>query len=149
VLPTDAPRPWRRRTAAGVAALLGTVAIFQVVVVLGAPVGRFTQRGRQVGVLGPAGRVLGAVSAVLLMLTAVAIIGRVGAGPVARWRARRLVVACRGHHRIVTLAANLASKSIDERVTFVPATALTLLLTVVSAHTRWFPARTGKSRMTS
>lgn len=96
-----APRPWRRRTAAGAAALLGAVAILQVVAVLGAPVGRFTQGGRQVGVLGPAGRVLAAVSAVLLVLMSVVIVGRVGTGgggPVAGTPPDP-GLACRGHHR--------------------------------------------------
>lgn len=76
MVPRNEPRPWPQRTAAGTAALLGAVAIFQVVVVLGTS-GALYAGGRQVGVLGPAGRVLAAVSAVLLVLMAVVIIGRV------------------------------------------------------------------------
>jgi hypothetical protein len=151
VAPMDEPRRWRRRTAAGAAALLCAVAVFQVVAVFGAPVGSFTQGSQQPGALGLAGRVLAAVSAVLLVLMTVVIVGRVGTGPAARWPAHRLTLVWHAAVviEIAALAANLASRSIHERVTFVPVAALTLLLTVASGQTRWAPGRTRKTGMTA
>ncbi len=133
---------WRRRTAGGAAALLVGVAAFQAAAVLGAPVGSFTQGGQHPGVLTAAGRAVAAVSALLLVVMAVVIVGRVGTSAAARWQARHLTLAWRAvvGIEIVTLAADVASRSIYEKVAFVPVAALALLLTITSGHTRRAPA---------
>ena len=75
-----------RRSAAGPAAwtaagLLCVIAAFHAVLVLGAPWGELTQGGGTSGSLTTSGRVVAAVSCVLAMVMAGAILGRVGRGP--------------------------------------------------------------------
>jgi hypothetical protein len=63
------------------AVLMVGIAAFQVALVFGAPWGAYTQGGETEGALGPSGRVFAAVSCVILLVMAAAILARVREGP--------------------------------------------------------------------
>jgi hypothetical protein len=115
------------------AALLVGIAGFQVVLVLGAPWGAYTQGGETEGALDTSGRVLAAVSCVILLFMATAILARVGEGPLKN-APGRLVTALAWFTTIyaaLSVVLNLATQSSSERAVFGPI-AIVLFVLVVS-----------------
>ena len=115
------------------AVLLVGIAAFQVVLVFGAPWGAYTQGGETEGALDTSGRVIAAVSCVILLVMASAILARVGEGPLKN-APGRLVTALAWFTTIysaVAVVLNLATQSSSERAVFAP-TAILLFVLVVS-----------------
>ena len=109
------------------------VAVFQVALVLGAPWGAYTQGGEAEGALDTSGRALAAVSCVILLVMAAAILARVLERPM-KGAPRRLVAALAWFTTIYTGVAvvlNLATQSSSERAVFAP-TAILLFVLVVT-----------------
>ena len=121
--------------AARAAAVLMTgVAAFQVALVFGAPWGAYTQGGETEGALDTSGRVFAAVSCVILLVLATAILARVREGPLKN-APGRLVTALAWFTTIYSAFAvvvNLATQSSSERAVFAP-TAILLFVLVVTA----------------
>ena len=114
--------------------LLVGIAAFQLALVFGAPWGAYTQGGDTEGALDTSGRVLAAVSCVLLLVMAAAILARVGEGPLKN-APGRLVTALAWFTTVYSALAvvlNLATQSSSERAVFGP-TAILLFVLVVSA----------------
>jgi hypothetical protein len=109
------------------------IAAFQVALVLGAPWGAYTQGGGTEGALDTSGRVLAAVSCVVLLVMAAAVLARVREGPLASAPAR-LVTALAWFTTIYSALAivlNLATQSSSEQAVFAP-TAILLFVLVVT-----------------
>jgi hypothetical protein len=127
---------WMVQVVSGVAAslLLFAVVAFQFAVVLGAPLGRFTQGGRHESSLPRPNRVFAAVSILLLMAMAAAVSGKVGQGPFASMSAGLLTTLwwLTVVYLAVGVAMNAASRSKQERRVFAPLTAIILVLVLVS-----------------
>jgi hypothetical protein len=116
------------------AVVLAGVAAFQVALVFGAPWGAYTQGGDTDGALDTSGRVLAAVSCVLLLLMAAAILARVGEGPL-RDAPERLVTALAWFTTVYSALAvvlNLATESSSERAVFAPISILLFVLVVTT-----------------
>jgi hypothetical protein len=110
------------------------VAAFQVTLVFGAPWGAYTQGGRTEGALDSSGRMFAAVSCVLLLMMAVAILARVREGPL-KQAPGRVVTALAWFTTIYAAVAavlNLATPSSSERAVFAPI-ALLLFVLVLTA----------------
>jgi len=108
------------------------IAAFQVALVLGAPWGAYTQGGDTEGELDTAGRVFAAVSCVILLVMAAAILARVREGPLKN-APGRLVTALAWFTAIysaLSVVLNLATQSASERAVFAP-TAILLFVLVV------------------
>lgn len=125
----DNARPIHRaaRIAATIAAVLFTlVALFQLAVVLGAPLGELTQGGSNKGTLPAQGRIFAGVSAALVLVMATAMLARTERGP-ARSAPRRLIAVLAW---ITTAYAgmgvilNLITPSAVERAVWAPVTAV-------------------------
>jgi hypothetical protein len=116
------------------AVLMVAIAGFQVALVFGAPWGSYTQGGETEGALDASGRVFAAVSCVILLVMAAAILARVREGPL-KSAPGRLVTALAWFTTIYSALAvvlNLASGSSSERAVFAP-TAIVLFVLVASA----------------
>jgi hypothetical protein len=116
------------------AVLLVGIAAFQVALVFGAPWGAYTQGGETEGALETSGRVLAAVSCVLLLVMAAAILARVGEGPLKN-APGRLVTALAWFTTIysaVAVVLNLATESSSERAVFAPTAILLFVLVVIT-----------------
>ena len=115
------------------AVLLVGIAAFQVALVFGAPWGAYTQGGETEGTLDTSGRVIAAVSCVILLVMASAMLARAGEGPLKN-APGRLVTALAWFTTIysaVAVVLNLATESSSERAVFAP-TAILLFVLVVS-----------------
>jgi hypothetical protein len=114
-------------TAAG---LLCLVAGFQVALVLGAPWGEFTQGGATSGTLTTSGRLVAAVSSVLAMVMAGAILGRVGQGPFRLLSSRVKIVLAwfTTLYAVLGVVLNLITRSTGERALWAPVSILLLAL---------------------
>ena len=118
------------------------VAAFQVALVFGAPWGAYTQGGETEGALNTSGRVFAAVSCVILLVMAAAIVARVREGPM-KGAPRRLVTVLAWFTTIyasVALVLNLATQSSSERAVFAP-TAILLFVLVVTVMVGSRPAK--------
>jgi hypothetical protein len=118
------------------------VAAFQVALVLGAPWGAYTQGGATEGALDTSGRVVAAVSCVILLVMAAAILARVHEGPL-RSAPRKLVTALSWFATIyfaLAVVLNLATESSSERAVFGPV-AIVLFLLVVTTMVASRPTR--------
>jgi hypothetical protein len=116
------------------AVVLAGVAAFQVALVFGAPWGAYTQGGDTDGALDTSGRVLAAVSCVLLLLMAAAILARVGEGPL-RNSPERLVTGLAWFTTVYSALAvvlNLSTESSSERAVFAPISILLFVLVVTT-----------------
>jgi carbon starvation protein CstA len=116
------------------AVLMVGIAAFQVALVFGAPWGAYTQGGETEGALGPSGRVFAAVSCVILLVMAAAILARVREGPLKN-APGRLVTALAWFTTVYSALAvvlNLTTQSSSERAVFAP-TAILLLVLVLTA----------------
>jgi len=115
------------------AVLMVSIAAFQVALVFGAPWGAYTQGGETDGALDTSGRVLAAVSCVILLVMATAILARVREGPLKN-APGRLVTALAWFttlYSALSVVLNLATRSSSERAVFAP-TAILLFVLVVS-----------------
>ena len=119
------------RVAAWVAAaLFFVVAVFQAALVFGAPWGQYTQGGGTSGALPASGRVLAAISCVLLIVMAGAILARAGAGPLRRLPARVVTVLAwvAMVYTVVAVVLNIITRSTAERALWAPVSIVLLLL---------------------
>ncbi|MEI6372560.1 MAG: hypothetical protein WCP26_02150 [Actinomycetes bacterium] len=117
-------------------ALLGLVALFQIALVAGAPWGAFTQGGQTSGTLPLAGRLLAALSIVVVLVMALAILARAGLGPMAR-APRRLITVLTWFtmiYSLLAIVANTASQSASERMLWAP---FSLVLAIVIGFVMW------------
>jgi hypothetical protein len=118
---------------AAAAVMLG-IAALQVALVLGAPWGAYTQGGETEGALDTSGRVLAAVSCVILLVMAAAILARVGEGPLES-APQRLVTALAWFTTVYSALAvvlNLVTQSSSERAVFAPISILLFVLVVTA-----------------
>ena len=116
------------------AVLMAGVAVFQVAVVVGAPWGAYTQGGGTDGALGSSGRLLAAISCVILLMMGTAILARVGEGPL-KSAPGRVVTALAWFTTIYAALAvvlNLITPSASERAVFAPTTILMFALVVTA-----------------
>ena len=115
------------------------VAGFQVALVLGAPWGEYTQGGGTSGALATSGRVVAAVSCLLQVLMAGAILARAGLGPLRRLSPRVVTVLAWVTTVLaaLTVVLNLITRSSAERNLWAPVSiVLLLLVTTVMVTTR-------------
>ena len=134
-----ARRPAAVRVAWLAAALLGLVAAFQAALVLGAPWGEVTQGGGSSGTLPTSGRIVAAVSCLVLMVMAGAVLGRVNRGPLRQRSARvRTVLAWfTTVYAGLGVVLNLITQSTAERALWAPVSILLLGLigfVMVTSH---------------
>ncbi|MGV8911972.1 MAG: hypothetical protein ACOH14_05075 [Rhodoglobus sp.] len=115
------------RIGATIAAVLFTlVALFQLAVVLGAPLGELTQGGANKGTLPTQGRIFAGVSAALVLVMAAAMLARTERGP-ARLAPRRLIAVLAWittAYAGVGVILNLITPSAVERAIWAPITAV-------------------------
>lgn len=115
------------RFAAGICLL---TAAFHAALVVGAPWGEYTQGGRMEGSLDTTGRVLAAISCIILIVMAFSILARAGEGPFRRLRARA-VTALAGFttiYAVIAVILNLITRSTPERNLWAPVSVVLLLL---------------------
>jgi hypothetical protein len=127
------------RVARAAAALLYVIAAFHAALVLGAPWGEFTQGGGTSGSLTASGRFVAAVSCVLSMVMAGAIVGRVGQGPFWLRSSRGTTVLAwfTTVYAVVGVVLNLITQSTAERALWAPVSILLLGLVtfvMVTSH---------------
>lgn len=112
--------------------ILGVVA-FQLAVAAGAPWGEFTQGGATSGVLPTAGRLVALLSACLLGVLAMAVLGRAGIGP---WRAKRRLSTALAWiavaYAAVAVVVNAATPSAGERIIWLPVSLALLPMVLVA-----------------
>ena len=129
-----------RRLASIVAAmLLAGIAAFQLALILGAPWGRFTQGGGTPGALPAGGRVLAAISILILIVLWLAVSGRAGWGPARGWRPRLLAGLCwvAAIYSLLAIVLNAATPSGEERALWLPVSiVLALCIWLVAWPTR-------------
>jgi high-affinity Fe2+/Pb2+ permease len=108
------------------------VAAFHVALVLGAPWGQYTQGGGTSGALSASGRILAAVSCLLSILMAGAILARAGEGPLRRLPPRLVTVLAwiTTVYAVVAVVLNLITRSTAERAVWAPVSIVLLLLVV-------------------
>lgn len=114
--------------------LLGLVIAFQLAVAAGAPWGAFTQGGLIAGGLPTAGRLLALVSSAILLAFALAVLARVGRGPLSAAPSRLVAMLAWiavGYSGIAVLL-NAASRSAQERSTWVPVTVVLFVTSLVA-----------------
>lgn len=126
-------------SARAAAVLFVVVALFQVLVALGAPWGAFTQGGGTEGTLPAVGRGVAVVSAVIVLVMAGSILARAGLGPLRRLP--RVVITALAWlttiYSALAVLANLATPSMRERVVWAPVSiALFLLVSWTMLRTR-------------
>jgi hypothetical protein len=108
------------------------VAAFQVALVLGAPWGEYTQGGVARGALAVSGRIVAAVSCLVSVLMAGAILARAGEGPLRRLSTRVVTVLAwmTMVFAVITVVLNLITRSTAERAIWAPVSIVLLLLVV-------------------
>ena len=131
------------RAAWAAAALLCTIAAFHAALVVGAPWGEYTQGGGTSGTLTTSGRTVAAVSCVLSIGMAGAILGRVGVGPLGRLpvRVTSVLAWLTTVYAVVGVLLNLITPSAAERGLWAPVATLLLgLVAFVMVTTHRTPA---------
>ncbi len=122
------------------AAIFFTVAAFQAALVIGAPWGEYAQGGRTSGALASSGRLFAAVSCVLSIVMAGAILARAGEGPLQRLPARVVTVLAwvATVYSAVAVVLSIITRSTAERALWAPVSIVLLLLvaTVMVTTTR-------------
>jgi hypothetical protein len=121
--------------------VFSVIATFHVALVLGAPWGEFTQGGGTTGPLPLSGRVVAAVSCLISLLMAGAILGRVGRGPfrLRSSRSRSILAWFATAYAVVGVVLNLITRSAGERALWAPLSILLLGLVtfvMVTTHRR-------------
>jgi len=119
-------RGWR-------AALFFVVAAFQAALGFGAPWGEYTQGGGTSGALAASGRVLAAISCVLLIVMAGAVLARAREGPLRRLPARVVTVLAwvAMVYAAVAVVLNVITRSTAERTLWAPVSIVLLLLVAI------------------
>ncbi len=129
----DTPIPAR-----AAAALLTLALAFQVALILGAPWGRLTQGGGTSGPLGASGRIVAAVSVVILAVMASALLATTNMGPMRR--APRGVITTIVWITVIYsglgVVMNAASPSWGETLIWVPVTLAGFILSTIALR-RW------------
>ena len=112
------------------AAIFFIVAAFQAALVIGAPWGEYTQGGGTSGALPSSGRLIAAVSCVLSIVMAGAILARAGEGPLQRLPGRILTVLAwvATVYTAVAVVLNIITRSTAERAIWAPVSIVLLLL---------------------
>ena len=112
------------------AAIFLIVAAFQAALVFGAPWGEYTQGGGTRGALTFSGRLIAAVSCVLSIVMAGAILARAGEGPLRRIPARLVTVLAwvATVYAVVAVILNTITRSTAERALWLPVSIVLLLL---------------------
>jgi len=121
------------------AAIFVVVSAFQAALVFGAPWGEYTQGGGTSGSLAGSGRVLAAVSCVLLIVMAGAILARAGEGPLRRLPVRVMTVLSWVAlvYAAIGIVLNSITKSTAERALWAPVSiVLFILVAIVMVTTR-------------
>lgn len=106
-----------KKSAQIASSILLAVVVFQILVVAGAPLGKYTQGGQTEGVLPTSGRILAIFSAAILLFMASSVLALVNQGPLRTWKSstiRRLSWFTVIYSAIGTVM-NLASRSPAER----------------------------------
>ena len=120
------------------AALFYVIAAFHAALVLGAPWGALTQGGGASGSLATSGRIAAAVSCVVSLVMASAILGRVGRGPFGVRSARIATVLAwlTMVYALIAVVLNLITRSSAERALWAPVSIVLLgLITFVMVAT--------------
>ena len=112
------------------AAIFLIVAAFQAALVFGAPWGEHTQGGGTSGALASSGRLLAAMSCVLSIVMAGAILARAGEGPLRRFPVRVVTVLAwvATVYSAVAVVLNIIARSTAERALWAPVSIVLLLL---------------------
>jgi hypothetical protein len=112
------------------AAMFFVVAAFHAALVFGAPWGEYTQGGGTRGALTSSGRLIAAVSCVLSIVMAGAILARAGEGPLRRLPARLVTVLAwvATVYAVVAVILNTITRSTAERALWLPVSIVLLLL---------------------
>ena len=112
--------------------LLCIIAAFHAAIVLGAPWGEYTQGGGTSGTLTTSGRIVAALSCVLSIAMAAAILSRVGHGPLRRLPARVTTVLAwfTTVYAGIAVVLNLITRSASERALWAPVSMVLLGLVV-------------------
>ncbi|MBK9740696.1 MAG: hypothetical protein IPO93_14625 [Actinobacteria bacterium] len=126
-------------TARIAAAIFAAVAAFQVLVALGAPWGAFTQGGGTDGALPVVGRGIAAVSALIVLVMAGAMLARAGLGPFRS--APRVVITVLAWLTTIysglAVIVNIITPSVPERAVWAPVSIVLFVLVVLTmAKTR-------------
>jgi len=139
-------RPAPIRAAGAAATLLYVVAAFHAAVLLGAPWGELTQGGGTTGTLPASGRLVAAVSCILSIAMATAILGRVGQGPFRRPSRTHTVLAWFTEvYAAVGVVLNLITRSNAERALWAPVSIVLFALVTFVMVTTHRNARPGGS----
>jgi hypothetical protein len=111
--------------------LVGVIA-FQIAIAFGAPWGAYTQGGKHVGALPAQGRIIAAVSVVLLVAMLLSLFARIGRGPLKRLPRRRLRILYWFTllYSALAVVLNLITKSTHERGVWLPVSIVLLALVV-------------------
>lgn len=117
----------------GYAVLAGIITLFHIALVFGAPWGELTQGGRVKGKSDSKGRVMAAISAVLMILMAMTILGVRGFGPGANFPSFMLWITMA--ITVLTTIANWITPSAPERRLWGPVTAFMLIFAMFSVLT--------------
>ncbi len=114
------------------AAIFLIVAAFQAALVLGAPWGEYTQGGGTSGALASSGRLIAAVSCLLSIVMAGAILARVREGPLQRFPARVVTILAwvTTVYSAVAVVLNIITRSTTERALWAPVSIVLLILVV-------------------
>ena len=116
------------------AVIMFSVVIFQIALVLGAPLGEFTQGGFDTGTLETQGRIVAVISAVALAVMGLIMLALVGEGPLQNRSPhliRRFAIAATAYSGFGVLM-NLASQSEYERLIWTPITTLGFVCGVIA-----------------
>ena len=137
------PSRGTRRVALAAVALLIGVAVFQITVALGAPLGDYVWGGFTEGELSPIFRIASAFAAASLVWMALVILARAGVSvpiaPAPPHRLKTLTWVIAGFMVLNTIG-NLASQSSSEQLLMAPITALLAVLIAVVAARGTAPA---------
>jgi len=117
----------------GYAVLAGIITLFHIALVSGARWGELTQGGRVKGKLDTKGRIMAAISAVLMIIMAMTILGVRGIGPGASFPAFMLWITMA--ITVLTTIANWITPSAPERRLWGPVTAFMLIFATLSVLT--------------
>ena len=119
--------------------ILILVIAFQLAVAAGLPWGSWTQGGQTGGELPAAGRAVALVSAVILLAFGLAVLARIGRGPMMRVPGRVVAVLAwiAVGYSGLAIVLNGASRSSDERLLWLPITVVlfvTILVAVIGTR---------------
>jgi hypothetical protein len=122
-----------RRAAGLYAVVIAGVIAFQALVATGAPWGEWTQGGGVSGPVPPGGRAFAVLSAVVLALFALGILGAAGRGPLSsRPRLARIIGWVAVGYGTVAVLLNAATPSARERALWLPVSIVLMAAALVA-----------------